>query len=199
MTRASWPLDATPVAIHSHHARLFFLINLMLGDGLYPDFTQPSEAGFPVPIWRLLALLGTHLAGPGLRDDPLWPLLDALANELAFGADCRFDLDWPLPGAPEICHPLALRHASRHGLSRWLARYYRSVRSRLGSALGQSPALVGRAIVQREGEALLWVSEAEIVVVQALEDHPVAWRLAGLDRDPGYLPSAGRTLRFVFE
>jgi hypothetical protein len=196
---ATWPLDATPLAIRSRHARLFFLINLMLGDGLYPDFTQPADPGFPVPIWRLLALLGVRLAGPALRDDALWALLERLADELPVGADCNFDLDWPLPGVSEHCHPLALRHAPRHGLARWLARYHRSVRARLAPALGQSPGLVGRAIVQREGDALLWVSEAEIVVVQALEDHPVEWRLAGLDRDPGYLPSAGRTLRFVFE
>lgn len=195
----TWPLDATPLAIRSRHARLFFLVNLLLGDGLYPDFTKPAEPGFPVPIWRLLALLGTQLAGSALRADPLWVLLNRLADELPLGADCNFELDWPLSGVPEHCHPLALRHARRHGFVHWLARYHRSLRNRLAPALGLSPALVGRSIVQREGDALLWVSEAEIVVVQALEVHPVEWRLAGLDRDPGYLPSAGRTLRFVFE
>ena len=55
------------------------------------------------------------------------------------------------------------------------------------------------ALRQQRGNSLLWVSAAEIVVVQALDEHPVAWRLAGLDRDPGYLPSAGRKLRFVFD
>ena len=74
-----------------------------------------------------------------------------------------------------------------------------SLRRRLAAALAIAPALVGRQLWQQHGNACVWLSAAEIVVVYPLDEHPVAWRLAGLDRDPGYLPSAGRTLRFVFE
>lgn len=203
------PLDATPVPVRSGHARIFFLVNLLLGDGLYPDFTQPATAGFPVPIWRLLALLGSGLAGPALRDDPLWPLLDQLADELPTGEDCAFARDWPIPAslkqgprpartaAPAI-RPRTLRHARPQGFARWLDTYRHSLRQRLAAALDLPPALLGRAFVQEESAALIWVSAAEIVVVQPLDEHPVAWRLAGLDRDPGFLPSAGRSLRFIF-
>lgn len=214
---AGWPLDATPIPVRSRHARLFFLINVLLGDGLYPDFTQPAALGFPVPIWHLLALLGSGLAGPALRDDPLWPLLSRLADELPAGEDCAFRRDWPIPvlpqrqeaprgrrprqlpaAAPEV-RPWALRHARPQGFARWLAAYRYSLRQRLAAALDVPPALLGRAFVQDDSAALIWVSAADIVVVQPLGEHPVAWRLAGLDRDPGFLPSAGRSLRFVFQ
>lgn len=217
MDASGRPLDATPVPVRSGHARLFFLVNLLLGDGLYPDFTQPATAGFPVPIWRLLALLGSGLAGPALRDDPLWPLLNRLADELPPGEDCAFLRDWPIPPArpprhgtprgdrsrlatvPPERRPHTLRHARPQGFARWLAGYRHSLRQRLAAALGLPPALLGRAFVQEESAALIWVSAAEIVVVQPLDEHPVAWRLAGLDRDPGFLPSAGRSLRFIFQ
>lgn len=194
-----WPLDASPVPVRSRHARLFFLVNLMLGDGLYPDFTQPALPGFPVPIWRLLALLGVGLAGRALRDDPLWALLYRLGDELPVGDDCAFDRDWPIPAGEARRRPLALRHARPHGFERWLAAYQHSLRQRLAAALHRPPALLGRAFRQERGEALVWVSAADIVVVHSLDDHPVEWRLAGLDRDPGFLPGAGRTLRFVFQ
>ena len=42
------------------------------------------------------------------------------------------------------------------------------------------------------------VSEAEWVAEFPLDGHDVAWRLAGLDRDPGWLPSAACSLRFEF-
>lgn len=204
------PLAAPPQAIASRHARLLFLVNILLGDGLYPDFTRPADPGFPLPIWQLLALLGDSLLGASLRDDPLRPLLERLAAELpdrSTGNDCNFARDWPLPGSlpdslPDSLpakRPWRLRRERRDGFAHWFACYRQSLRSRLAQALAVPPALAGRAIAQDDGQALLWVSEASLVVVHQLDRHPVAWRLAGLDRDPGYLPSAGRSLRFVFE
>lgn len=200
------PLAAMPRAIISRHARLLFLVNVLLGDGLYPDFTRPADPGFPLSIWRLLGLLGDSLLGPSFRSDPLRTLLDRLgadtpdkypsSNALAFARD------WPVPSVPLAAaanRRWHLRRARQEGFARWFAHYRRSLRWRLARALAVPPALVGRALVQNDGHAVLWVSEANIVVVHRLDGHPVAWRLAGLDRDPGYLPSAGRSLRFVFE
>ena len=204
---SAFPLASAPQAIRSRYGRLLFLVNILLADGLYPDFTRPAERGFPVPIWRLLALLGSALAGPALCSDAIWGLLDRLAAELPTGEDCAFDSVWPVPAAPagdhfrppREPHRQRLQRTPRRGFARWLARYQLSLRARLAYALAMPPALVGNALRQQRGNSLLWVSAAEIVVVQALDEHPVAWRLAGLDRDPGYLPSAGRKLRFVFD
>lgn len=214
---AAAPLDAAPNVVVSRYARLFFLVNLLLGDGLYPDFTRPLDPGFPVPIWRLLALLGAELAGPALYDDAIWLLLERLGAELPVRDEPWLDPLWPVPGsrardapmraklihAPRpIHHPARRAFASRlprraPGFGRWFARYLASVRARLAFALGVRPSRVGRVLAGES--ARLWVSAAEIVVVYSLEHHPVEWRVAGLDRDPGYLPSAGRSLRFVFE
>lgn len=201
-------LDAAPHVVITHYGRLLFLVNLLLGDGLYPDFTRPLDPAFPLPVWRLLMLIGHGLIGPALRGDPLWPLLADLAADGARAGPAR-DLErrWPVPKAPPVRrqaganvrfpHPRRLRHAPAGSLARWLARYLASVRARLAPALATTPALVGRTFAGPAAQ--LWVSEAELVLVTPLDTHPVAWRLAGLDRDPGPLPGAGRTLRLVFD
>jgi hypothetical protein len=192
------PLVATPQVVVSRYARLFFLVNLLLGDGLYPDFTRPLEPGFPVPLWQLLALLGGGLAGPVLCEDALWRLLEHLGEELPIRDEPEFERYWPIP-EDQAADGLRFAASQTHkaGFTGWFARYLASVRARLASALDVRPVRVGRALA---GEpAKIWVSAAEIVVVYNLEHHPVEWRLAGLDRDPGYLPSVGRSLRFIFE
>ena len=197
----AWPLAVTPQPVFTRCARLLFLVNLLLGDGLYPDFTRPAERGFPVPLWQLLALLGIALAGPGFRRDPLHAALETLASEVAASDQTDLDRRWPIPAAPggRRLRARSLRRQPKAAFARWFARYCLSLRRRLAAALAIAPALVGRQLWQAHGNACVWLSAAEIVVVYPLDEHPVAWRLAGLDRDPGYLPSAGRTLRFVFE
>jgi hypothetical protein len=201
-------LDAAPHVVITHYGRLLFLVNLLLGDGLYPDFTRPLDPAFPLPVWRLLILIGHGLIGPALRDDPLWPLLaDLAADGTQTGAVRDLERRWPVPKAPPVRrqagtnvrfpHPRRLRHAPAGSLARWLARYLQSLRARLAPALATTPALVGRTFAGPAAQ--LWVSEAELVLVTPLDTHPVAWRLAGLDRDPGPLPGAGRTLRMVFD
>ena len=197
----AWPLAVTPRAVFTRCARLLFLVNLLLGDGIYPDFTRPAERGFPVPLWQLLALLGIALAGPEFRRDPLHAALETLASEVAASDQTDLDRRWPIPAAPvgRRLRARSLRRQPKAAFARWFARYCLSLRRRLAAALAIAPALVGRQLWQQRGNACVWLSAAEIVVVYPLDEHPVAWRLAGLDRDPGYLPSAGRTLRFVFE
>jgi hypothetical protein len=40
---------------------------------------------------------------------------------------------------------------------------------------------------------------SDLEVGFSLETYPLEIRLAGLDRDPGWIPAAGRTVRFRFE
>ena len=86
-------------------------------------------------------------------------------------------------------------------LARWLTLYGVGLRQRLAQRLGLGRAAFASALrpVAQERPARIWVSPAEVVAVFDLEHHPVAWRLAGLDRDPGFLPSAACSLRFIFE
>jgi len=154
--QAAWPW---PSALPSHQAPLSFVVNLLLEEGLYPDFTRPLDPGLPVPLWALLPALARAWRLP---PDPL---ASALANRAP---------DWSPPGDFEV----------------WLAAFARQLRRRLCRRLHWRVSHLAPGLTLRE-PARVWLSEAEIVAQFPLERHDIAWRLAGLDRDPGWLPSAG--------
>jgi hypothetical protein len=166
-----------PQAVPSRQAPLLFIVNALLEDGLYPDFTRPRDRGLPVPLWALLAALADawRLPADGLaaalqQRCPDWHSPDAMPAA---------------PGAPAGPWP------------EWLAAYARSLRRRLCRRLGLRPAAWPQALTLAR-PARLWLSEADWVAEFDLNTHDVCWRLAGLDRDPGWLPSAGCSLRFTF-
>jgi hypothetical protein len=154
------------VALPSHRAPLLFVVNLLLEEGLYPDFTRPLDAGLPVPLWALLPALARAWRLP---PDPL---TSALANRAP---------DWSPPEDFEA----------------WLAVFARKLRRRLCQRLHWRVSHLAPGLTLSE-PARVWLSEAEIVAQFPLDSHDIAWRLAGLDRDPGWLPSAGCSLRFEF-
>ncbi|AKJ02886.1 hypothetical protein ATI61_11375 [Archangium gephyra] len=83
-------------------------------------------------------------------------------------------------------------------LERWLGWLVPYVRARLQRALGvEEPAALARVLL--EHEARLHVTEAHLDVLFSLADLPLPIRFAGLDRDIGWLPAAGRHVRFHFE
>lgn len=170
------PLWPWPEARLSHSAPLLFIVNALLEDGLYPDFTRPRDAGLPVPLWALLAALARVWRLPA---DPLLALLEERAPAWEAG---------DLPAAPGVA-------AGPWGA--WLPAYARSLRRRLGRRLGV-PARRWASALQLPQPARLWVSEADWVVEFDLAHHDVAWRLAGLDRDPGWLPTVDTRLQFRF-
>jgi hypothetical protein len=90
-------------------------------------------------------------------------------------------------------------------LEGWLARLLPYLRARLGRALGVGKAQtgVGRAkalkrLVCGHG-ARVAVTSTRLDVTFELARLPLAVRLAGLDRDPGWVPAAGRHVAFHFE
>lgn len=170
----TWPW---PQAVLSREAPLLFIVNALLEDGLYPDFTRPRDPGLPVPLWALLGALARAWRLPA--DD----------LQAALQQHCP---DWMppalMPAAPGV---------PAGPWPDWLAAYARSLRRRLCRRLGLRPAAWPQALTLAR-PVRLWLSEAEWVAEFDLGSHDVAWRLAGLDRDPGWLPSAGCTLRFVF-
>lgn len=173
------PTTNPPIADPSwRHARtelggLFFLVNVMLGLGLYPDFTRPGAPGFALPPWDALALLGRLLLDDDRPADPLWPLLAWLAGR---------DEAAPTLSPHEL--PAALALAAR-------------VEARLARALPTLPWR-GRVDAAARLHAEVTASPTRVDVRLPLDALPVAVRLAGLDRDPGWVPAAGRSLRFHF-
>ncbi|MBI3347831.1 MAG: hypothetical protein HY020_11570 [Burkholderiales bacterium] len=170
-----WPW---PEALLTRHAPLLFVVNALLEDGLFPDFTRPRDPGLPVPLWALLAALAQAWRLPA--DDPL---LLVLAERSP---------DWTTPEVMPATPGVAAA-----AWPEWLTACARSLRRRLCRRLGRRTAAWPRTLTLAR-PARLWLSEAEWVVEYDLTAHDVAWRLAGLDRDPGWLPSAGCGLRFVF-
>jgi hypothetical protein len=78
--------------------------------------------------------------------------------------------------------------------TRWAHRLARYARPRLARALGTDDL---ELFLRRPARIL--VTPAHVDVVFALAHHPLEIRLAGLDRDPGWIPAAGRFLAFRFE
>jgi hypothetical protein len=90
-----------------------------------------------------------------------------------------------LPGVPE-------------GIGRWLAWLLPYVRARLLRALGLAErSEVGPVLCRAKGR--VFVTATRVDVALSLAELPIAVRLAGLDRDPGWIPAAGRTIAFHFE
>jgi len=155
-------------------AGTFFLINIAISFGFYGPFV---ECELPLDPWDFLALAGRALE-PALEDDPLWPLLALLAN--------RRD-DEP-PGASFI-------PPDDQPFEEWLAALVLRIRERLALALPVEEAAA--FLLRRSGR--IAVTPAHVDVYFALETHPIEIRAAGLDRDPGWIPAAGRHVAFHFD
>jgi hypothetical protein len=83
-------------------------------------------------------------------------------------------------------------------LERWLGRFFPYVDARLRRALGVG----GTGETARflcEHEARVSVTETRLDVTFALARLPFELRLSGLDRDPGWVPAAGRYVAFYYE
>jgi len=157
------------------------------------DWLKPLSRG---GAWRWTTALGRlHVAHPAG-----FPVLDLTRDEQApeqqLACEMRVYADQ---------HPVRLVRAGRGmvvrgrtPLARWLARLSAYVRVRLCLAFGRRRA--------REAVRLLCALPARVVatathvdVFISLNDLPIEVRLAGLDRDPGWVPAAGRFIAFHFE
>jgi hypothetical protein len=83
-------------------------------------------------------------------------------------------------------------------LERWLNRLLPYVGARLRLALGVRSAEEAARLVCCH-EARVSVTETRLDMTFALERLPVEVRLSGLDRDPGWVPAAGRCVAFDYE
>jgi hypothetical protein len=74
----------------------------------------------------------------------------------------------------------------------WMAGYFRA---RLVRALGRKDAVA--LLCKRPARVALTLTHVDVTF--ALEHHPIELRIAGLDRDLGWIPAAGRYVAFHFE
>jgi hypothetical protein len=125
--------------------------------------------------------------------------------------DVPCDADGPLPQLQRELQAYSdtvafeLRRASLSGggdgaspLERWIGWLMPYVRVRLQRALGVADTDELARLVY-EHPARVCVTAAHLDIFLALETLPIAIRLAGLDRNPGWVPAAGRYIAFHFE
>jgi hypothetical protein len=146
----------------------------------------------------------------------------ATRRRLQLWHDCGFVLadtartpgSAPLQQARELCrNKSALHHAKRlrvrqsprqsgrtgrRALGRWIGWITLYLQSRLARALGMDASPTVNAVVCRHS-ATLACTTTRLDVHLSLADLPIEIRLAGLDRDPGWIPAAGRAIAFHFE
>jgi len=177
------------------------------GDFRPPDaWRVPLEwlRNFPAPEgWRWSVSRGAHRQKSRLQvvhpakflllDVPLDSEVEAetqLARELEMYAHAF--------AAPPVraVRPFKLR--GRTPLARWVERVHLYTRARLRLALGTNDARrAARLLCERH--ARVFVTATHVDIVMRLAELPFEVRVAGLDRDPGWIPAAGRIVAFHFE
>jgi hypothetical protein len=168
-------------------------------------FEQPGTNFRPPDAWRLPAewldqfpedvtvrataanerLVVTHPAGFAVVDVPLAgrTFLEAFAEELA-----------PYPAAISAMEE-GRGAPERSPLERWIHWMAGYQDARLARALGRED---GASVLCRVPAALR-ITPAHLHIFMRLEGYPIEIRLAGLDRDPGWIPAAGRYVSFHFD
>jgi hypothetical protein len=73
----------------------------------------------------------------------------------------------------------------------WMAPYFRA---RLLRALGRDDAVA--LLCDRPAHVVLTLTHVDVTF--SLDHHPIEIRMSGLDRDPGWIPAAGRYVSFHF-
>ena len=171
---ATEPLDA--VAIETNLGGLFYLINLAIFLEIYSDFTSPVEQFHDdLSIWDFVAIVGREINQDRDLDDPIWTGLQDLQN------------NHDNPENPEI-------------LSKppWLTDLLPHIKARLILALGiEDEAALSNLLLHHY--AKVTITPTHLDVFFSLADHPIEIRLSGLDRNPGWVPAAGRFIAFHYD
>jgi hypothetical protein len=182
---------------------VFYLANVALALELYDDFTGSGRPALALPFWTFLSRAAEWLLRgedrEAFRADPVFAWLAARDGDSAASTELdhtAVPVDWAAPEAwrawagPEVPPVTPVTLASWDD---WLDSAMPWLERRIERALHGEPASILRqtaAIVRRP---------PRVSVHFALALHPIEVRLAGLDRDPGWIPAAGADLRFVYE
>jgi hypothetical protein len=121
-----------------------------------------------------------------------------LARELEVYAHAFAGTPRRAPLASELRAVRAWKLRGRTPLALWVERLHLYARARLRLALGTGDARrAARLLCERR--ARVFVTATHVDIVMSLAELPFAVRVAGLDRDPGWIPAAGRVVAFHFE
>ena len=169
-------------------AGVWYLVNLL--PGLTGSSAGPDHAvAAPDALtgWALLEVLARGLLGPGIAataHDPLWALLAAQDGRDDPEPILRSGVAGPVPdvGADRGVHAAGWWAAQGPGIIVWL-------RGLLG---GGDPA----ALLHAEGRLVLTRTHLDVLLPLTAVSMPA--RMAGLDRDPGWVPLLGRVVAFHF-
>lgn len=165
------------------------------------------------PLWPLLA----ELAGRSATQRPGRGFVPP--NPKGRPGEWHIDPDWLAPWGSDpalrwrrTAHRVQARHpagfvvcdiargvapATGGASARWLRHLLGYVCARTALALGcDHPANVPRLLCCHTGE--VQVSAVAVDVLLSLETLPLPLRIAGLDRNPGWIPAAGRSIQFHF-
>jgi hypothetical protein len=195
------------IEIETEFGGVCYFINLGLFLNLYGDFTTPLQPGLDLSIWDFIALVTQELCGEEVTHDPIWPLLAQLADRAEDeppGANFNPPGDWirgfsrliEWSHVPAEASTPAESSSSLPKPTSWLVDLMSIVRLRLQLALGVNDDELPRYFKQR---ARIVVSALNFDAYFALADLPIEIRLSGLDRDPGWVPAAGRRVRFHYD
>jgi hypothetical protein len=172
-------LDA--VVIETDLGGLFYLINLALFLEIYSDFTSPVEKFHDdLSIWDFVMIVGREINGERNLDDPIWTGLQDLQ-----------DVQDKNP-----VHPV--NHENPVTKPAWLTDLLPHLKARLILALGidsEDPL----AEILLHHHARVTITPTHLDVFFSLAQHPIEIRLSGLDRNPGWVPAAGRFIAFHYD
>jgi hypothetical protein len=170
---ATAPDTLDPATIETDLGGLFYLINLAIFLEIYSDFTSPVEQFHDdLSIWDFVTIVGREINQDRDLDDPIWTGLQDLQNS---------------HDNPEIL-----------STPTWLADLLPHIKARLILALGiEDEAALSNLLLHHH--AKVTITPTHLDVFFPLADHPIEIRLSGLDRNPGWVPAAGRFIAFHYD
>ena len=171
------PLDA--ITIETELGGLFYLINLAIFMEIYSDFTSPVEKFHDdLSIWDFVMIVGDDINQHCDLDDPIWTGL----------LDLQDVQDNPV-------NPENLVILSK---PTWLTDLLPHLKARLILSLGlDSEDFLAQILLHHN--ARVTITPTHLDVFFPLSDHPIEIRLSGLDRNPGWVPAAGRFIAFHYD
>src|SRR5215213_4983383 len=173
----SVPIEA--FTIETELGGLFYLINLAIFLEIYSDFMSPVEKFHDdLSIWDFVMIVGSEINGGRDLDDPIWTGLQDLQD------------------VQNHENPVNLENPVNKPT--WLTDLLPHIKARLVLALGLDTE-DSLAQILLHHYAKVTITPTHLDVFFSLTDHPIELRLSGLDRNPGWVPAAGRFIAFHYD